>query len=188
MNQLLALARAEVGSASLQHEPCNLVALMVTVVQEVLPLASAKNTDLGYEGAEEDDPGVWVMGNPTLLQEMMSNLITNAIHYSPSTPERPAVVTARVLPDRLSSRVVLQVEDNGPGIGAEEKELVLQPFYRALGNEADGSGLGLPIVQEIAAQHGGELLILDAHPGKKPPGTCMTVRLATIEAPASNEA
>ena len=188
VNQLLALARAEVGSASLQHEPCNLVALMVTVVQEVLPLASAKNTDLGYEGAEEDDPGVWVMGNPTLLQEMMSNLITNAIHYSPSTPERPAVVTARVLPDRFSAHVVLQVEDNGPGIGAQEKELVLQPFYRALGNEADGSGLGLPIVQEIAAQHGGELLILDAHPGKKPPGTCMTVRLATIEAPASEEA
>ncbi len=86
VNQLLALARAEVGSASLQHEPCNLVALMVTVVQEVLPLASAKNTDLGYEGAEEDDPGVWVMGNPTLLQEMMSNLITNAIHYSLHRP------------------------------------------------------------------------------------------------------
>ncbi len=55
--------------------------------------------------------------------------------------------------------MVLQVEDNGPGIGAEEKSWCLQPFYRALGNEADGSGLGLPIVQEIAAQHGGELLI-----------------------------
>ncbi len=84
--------------------------------------------------------------------------------------------------------VVLQVEDNGPGIGAERKELVLQPFYRALGNEADGSGLGLPIVHRDCGPAWGWLLILDAHPGKKPPGTCITVRLATIEAPASNEA
>lgn len=184
VNQLLALARAEGGSISLQRQPCNLVALMVAVVQDVLPLALAKNTDLGYEGAEEDDAGVWVLGNPTLLQELMSNLITNAIHYSPSTPERPAMVTARVLPDRLSTTVVLQVEDNGPGIADEEKELVLQPFYRVLGNEADGSGLGLPIVQEIAAQHGGTLFVQDAHPGRKPPGTCMSVRLPVCDTPA----
>ncbi len=187
VNQLLALARAEVGSASLQHEPCNLVALMVTVVQEVLPLASAKNTDLGYEGAEEDDPGVWVMGNPTLLQEMMRNLITNAIHYSPSTPERPAVVTARVLPDRFSAHVVLQVEDNGPGM-VPRKELVLQPFYRALGNEADGSGLGLPIVQEIAAQHGAEVVLEDAQPQRHPPGALFTVRFRAMRSAISLQA
>lgn len=184
VNQLLALARAEGGSASLQRQPCNLVALMVAVMQDVLPLALAKNTDLGYEGADEEAAGVWVLGNPTLLQELMSNLIANAIHYSPSTPEHQAVVTARVLPSPLGHHVVLQVEDNGPGIADEEKHLVLQPFYRVLGNEADGSGLGLPIVQEIAVQHGGTLFVQDAHPGRKPPGVCMSVRLPVCDAPA----
>ncbi len=181
VNQLLALARAEGAGSSLQRQPCNLVALVIAVMQDILPLALAQQADLGYEGAQEDDEGVWITGNPTLLQELISNLLTNAIHYSPSSAERPAVVTARVLPDPFNASVVLQVEDNGPGIAEEEKPLVLQPFYRTLGNEADGSGLGLPIVQEIARQHGAELVILDAHPSRKPPGTCMTVRFAVLQ-------
>jgi len=71
---------------------------------------------------------------------------------------------------------VLQVEDSGPGIPADERELVFQPFYRALGTEADGSGLGLPIVLEIARQHRAEVSVTDARPGQKPPGACFTVR------------
>jgi len=58
-----------------------------------------------------------------------------------------------VLIDPFSKVLVLQVEDSGPGMPVAERELVFQPFYRALGNEADGSGLGLPIVLEIARQH-----------------------------------
>ena len=70
--------------------------------------------------------------------------------------------------------VVLQVEDNGPGIPESERELVFQPFYRVLGNEADGSGLGLPIVLEIARQHGATVRLEDAHPGQQPPGTLVS--------------
>ena len=61
-----------------------------------------------------------------------------------------------VLVDRFSGVQVVQVEDNGPGIPVNERGLVLQPFYRALGTNVDGSGLGLAIVQEIARRHGGD--------------------------------
>lgn len=71
---------------------------------------------------------------------------------------------------------MLQVEDSGPGVPEAERELVFQPFYRALGTEADGSGLGLPIVLEIARQHGAEVSLDDAHPGQTPPGALFTVR------------
>jgi two-component system sensor histidine kinase TctE len=81
------------------------------------------------------------------------NLVDNAINYTPSTAEKPGVVTARVLADTFGQVLMLQVEDSGPGVPEAERELVFQPFYRALGSEADGSGLGLPIVMEIAAKH-----------------------------------
>jgi two-component system sensor histidine kinase TctE len=70
----------------------------------------------------------------------------------------------------------LQVEDSGPGVALNEQELVFQPFYRALGNEADGSGLGLPIVLEIARQHRASVRLSDSRPGHTPPGACFTVR------------
>jgi two-component system sensor histidine kinase TctE len=53
---------------------------------------------------------------------------------------------------------------------------VFQPFYRALGTNVDGSGLGLPIVLEIARQHLAVIEVEDAHPGHTPPGTRVTVR------------
>jgi two-component system sensor histidine kinase TctE len=74
--------------------------------------------------------------------------------------------------------LMLQVEDSGPGVPESERELVFQPFYRALGSEADGSGLGLPIVLEIARKHGAEVALEDAHPGQQPPGALFSVRFA----------
>jgi two-component system sensor histidine kinase TctE len=61
-------------------------------------------------------------------------------------------------------------------VALTERELVFQPFYRALGNEADGSGLGLPIVLEIARQHRASVALTDSHPDRMPPGACFTVR------------
>jgi two-component system sensor histidine kinase TctE len=72
----------------------------------------------------------------------------------------------------------LQVEDSGPGIAPAERELVFQPFYRSLGNEADGSGLGLPIVLEIAQHHRAIVTVEDARPGHSPPGARFNVRFA----------
>jgi two-component system sensor histidine kinase TctE len=146
------------------------------VLLDCFSRAADKGIDLGYDGAEADAPGVMIKGNPTLLKEMVRNLVENAIHYTPSTPQRPGVVTLRVLVDPYSKVLVLQVEDNGPGILPAERELVFQPFYRALGTDVDGSGLGLPIVREIAQRHGATVVVDAAHPGQTPPGACFTVR------------
>jgi two-component system, OmpR family, sensor histidine kinase TctE len=176
VNQLLSLARAEGGGANLPLQSCDMVRLASEVLQDCLPRAMDKGLDLGFEGVKADTPGVQVQGNSTLLKEMLRNLVENAIHYTPNTPERQGVITLRVLVDPYSRALVIQVEDNGPGIPLPERELVFQPFYRALGTNVDGSGLGLPIVKEIAQQHGATVSIDAAHPGQTPPGACFTLR------------
>ncbi|MET3913675.1 two-component system sensor histidine kinase TctE [Variovorax sp. OAS795] len=176
VNQLLSLARAESTGAGTGRQPCDLARLTIEVVREAVPRAIEKRIDLGYDGAEAGAPGVVLEGNPTLLKELVRNLLDNAINYTPSTAERPGVITARVLADPFGHVVLLQVEDNGPGIAESDRELVFEPFYRVLGNEADGSGLGLPIVREIANQHHAQVKLEDAHPGRQPPGARFTVR------------
>ena len=104
----------------------------------------------------------------------MRNLVDNAINYTPAHGQ----VTLRLLVDPFSGILVLIVEDSGPGIPESERELVFQPFYRALGTNVDGSGLGLAIVLELAQQHGASITIEDAdlpgHP--QSPGPRVTLR------------
>jgi two-component system sensor histidine kinase TctE len=178
VNQLLALARAESSGTVMSQQSCNLVKLTMDVIRDCVPRAMDKHIDVGYEGAEPGEEDVTLMGNPTLLKEMVRNLMDNAINYTPSSIDKPGMITARVLKDPFSKVLVVQVEDSGPGIPASERELVFQPFYRALGTEADGSGLGLPIVLEIARQHHASITLEDSRPGQSPPGTCFTVRFA----------
>lgn len=181
VNQLLALARAESSGAVLSHQSCDLARLTMEVIRDCLPRAMDKQIDLGYEGAQPGTPGTTLQGNATLLKEMVRNLVDNAINYTPSQADKPGFITARVLVDPFSKALVLQVEDSGIGIAPAEKDLVFQPFYRALGNEADGSGLGLPIVLEIARQHHAEVTLEDSRPGQTPAGTCFTVRFAAVD-------
>ena len=181
VNQLLALARAEGGAGALAWQPCDLARLTVEVVREAVPRAIEKRIDLGYDGVEPGAPGVMLEGNATLLKELVRNLVDNAIAYTPSSPDRPGVITARVLADPFGHIVLLQVEDSGPGIAESARELVFEPFYRVLGNEADGSGLGLPIVREIARQHLATVTLEDAHPGVQSPGALFSVRFDTAK-------
>ena len=186
VNQLLALARAESSGAAMTRQPCDLAALTMEVVQDCVPRAMEKRIDLGLEGSQPGSAGVMLNGNPTLLQELIRNLMDNAINYTPSTAEKPGVITVRVLADRFGKALVLQVEDSGPGISTAERELVFQPFYRALGTEADGSGLGLPIVLEIAHQHHATVTVEDTRPGQPSPGALFSVRFLAqaVETPA----
>ncbi|MDO5693389.1 MAG: sensor histidine kinase N-terminal domain-containing protein [Pseudomonadota bacterium] len=180
VNQLLALARAEAGGAVMAQQPCDMARLIIDVVREAVPHAMHQRIDLGYDGPEPGAPELTLRGNPTLLKEMVRNLVENAIHYTPSTEQVPGVVTVRLRVEPFSHALAVQVEDNGPGIPAIERLAVFQPFYRALGTNVHGSGLGLPIVQEIAAQHRAEVSVDDAHPGQQPPGACFTVRFAAL--------
>ncbi len=130
-------------------------------------------------------PARCVMGQPTLVRELVRNLVDNALQYTPAG----GTVTARVMDDPFGQVVVLQVEDTGPGIPEAERALVLQPFYRALGTQVDGSGLGLAIVSEIVQQHGAEMTMADARPRGSAaaqgqgPGTLFTVRFLLSRRP-----
>jgi len=96
------------------------------------------------------------------------NLVDNALRYS----GRPAAVMLRL--DARGGQVELRVEDSGPGIPPDERERVLQRFYRRLGNGSDGSGLGLSIVQRVVDRFGGSLELAEsAGLG----GLCAMVRL-----------
>ena len=185
VNQLLSLARAE-GAGAIDLQSCDMEALVSEVLNDSLPRAMEKGLDLGYDGVDHQTKRRFlkVQGNPTLLKEMVRNLVDNAIHYTPSSEERPGVITVRLLVDPYSQALAVQVEDNGPGISVAERERIFEPFYRALGSNVDGSGLGLPIVREIAQRHGAAVSVDIAHPGQTPPGACFTIRFAPIHKPS----
>jgi two-component system sensor histidine kinase TctE len=153
-------------------------------VRDWVQAALAKQMDLGYEGPDETGEPIQVEGNPVMLREMLSNLIDNAIRYTPPGGR----VTVRVRVDRTHDAqqqrwVHIEVEDTGLGIPAAERERVVERFYRILGREGDGSGLGLAIVREIATMHGGTLT-LDDHVYQQSPrlaGTLVRVSLRMLE-------
>ena len=181
VNQLLALARAETTGRSLAKQRVDLVHIVSEVMADSVPRALEKKIDLGYDGPAAGETASQLEGNPTLLKELVRNLLDNAINYTPEKGQ----VTLRLLTDRFSGVLMLLVEDSGPGIPESERELVLQPFYRALGTNVDGSGLGLAIVLEIATQHDATVSIEDAHlPGHpQSPGTRVTVRFVGMDRP-----
>jgi len=165
VNQLLLMANAETRSA-LALAPVDLQAVAREQTQHWVPHAMATGLDLGFEGPETALP---IRGSALLLAELLNNLIDNALRYTPAGGH----VTVRV--QRRGERIVLEVEDSGPGIPAHERERVFDRFYRVLGTSADGSGLGLAIVREIAQQHGAQVAIAD-DPGPPPaPGTLIRV-------------
>jgi two-component system, OmpR family, sensor histidine kinase TctE len=181
VNQLLAMARAEDANEARRVQPFNLAALATEVVHDFVPRALAKGLDLGFEGpGAKDAAAPRVVGEAVLVRELIRNLVDNAVQYTPGG----GTVTVRLLPDPYGHVAVLQVEDNGPGIPEAERELVFQPFYRALGTEVDGSGLGLAIVREIAERHGGTVTIEVTNPKAVSPGTRFTVRLPTAPNPS----
>jgi two-component system sensor histidine kinase TctE len=179
VNQLLALARAETTGRSLAKQQVDLVHIASEVMADSVPRTLEKKIDLGYDGPAAGEQHTKVVGNATLLKELVRNLLDNAINYTPEGGQ----VTLRLLADPFSDLLVLIVEDSGPGIPASERELVFEPFYRALGTNVDGSGLGLAIVQEIASQHDATITIEDAalvsHP--QTPGTRIAVRFSGID-------
>jgi two-component system sensor histidine kinase TctE len=159
VNQLLALARAEnQPQAGAAHMPVDLAELARSAVRDWVPASFNYRIDLGFEapGDSMDETGeVAINGNPTMLREMLSNLIDNALRYTPAG----GAVTVRVR--RTEDEGIVEVEDTGPGIPKTERAHVFERFYRILGSSAEGSGLGLAIVREVAQQHDAEIVLLN---------------------------
>jgi two-component system sensor histidine kinase TctE len=146
-NQLLALARAESGHPlAPQFRPVDLAAIIDDLVDEWVKAADQKAIDLGFDRRE-----AWMLGDPFMLRELIANLLDNAICYT----QAGGHVTVRC--GARGGQVFLEVEDNGPGIPAAERERALDRFYRVPGSAGSGSGLGLAIANDIAKAHGGAL-------------------------------
>ena len=156
LHQLLAYARAESpDTAAAGDAPVALDGLAEAAASDFLDAALAKEIDLGFDIAPAVVPGVrW------MLQEALANLVDNAIRYAP----RGGIVTVRCGCDTHSGRPFVEVQDNGPGIGAAQRTRVFERFYRIPGTPGDGCGLGLPIVQEIARRHGADVTLHPVEP------------------------
>jgi len=153
-NRLLTLARVEHGGAGGAPARVALADVARQVGLELALPAVQKDIDLALEA--DDDGATTVSGQALLLHELASNLVDNAIRYTP----RGGTVLLSVR--RSGEHVVLAVQDSGPGIDPAEYDKVFMPFYRAgaaLESNPGGTGLGLAIVRDIATVHGAALAL-----------------------------
>lgn len=147
--QLLTLVRAESAGTTSVNVAVDLRALCETVAHDVIPHALARELEFSLEGAEG---AVTVTGDPTLIGELIRNLLDNAFKYTP----RRGTVILTIGADPAS----IWVDDSGPGVPLSEHSRIFAPFARVAQTDADtgapisGTGLGLAIVREVAEAHG----------------------------------
>jgi len=173
--QLLTLARTEPGVDAAERPEANvdLASAAREAITELAPLAAEKSIDLGLS----ESGAAIVRGDAEVLRTLLSNLIDNAVRYTPRGGR--VDVAAQMEGDR----VTLSVRDNGPGIAPAERARVFDRFYRGQpgavpgesGKSASlrGSGLGLAIVKSIADRHGAEIALGEGLDGT---GLGVTVR------------
>ncbi len=151
VQQLLTLARSEPRLEQANFVTVDLSALAQEVAQDFMPLAEAHQTDLQLDV----EPHILVSGRQADLRILISNLVDNAIRYTPDAGQ------VRICVSREAEQAVLRVMDSGIGIPEHERERVFDRFYRREGTEVTGSGLGLAIVRNIAEAHHAELGLSD---------------------------
>ncbi len=165
LTQLLALARVQ--SAPLApNSSVSVLHIYRRVLEDLMPLAEAKHIDIGV--VEVKDAHVFV-GELDLIA-VVKNLVDNSIRYTPEGGRIDLGLTIK------SPYAILQIKDSGPGIPIIERERVFDPFYRVLGNDEIGSGLGLSIVKTITDRIGAELHLGFADEETQS-GLCVTVEM-----------
>lgn len=167
-NALLRIARLETRGNAADMKPVSLDALVTDACE--LYEALAEDKDQSFEQSLQ--AGVMIEGDRDLLFQMVSNLIDNAIKY---TPEH-GVIGVAVRKEGAES--VFEVRDSGIGIPDTEKDQVFQRFYRVgKSRSLPGNGLGLSLVSAVAEIHQGRIVLSDTRPGDTPPGLTVTVRM-----------
>ncbi len=154
---LLHLAQVDTGSARARFVKVDLKKLCQTLAEVYEPSAT-ENAQVFVVNVTNDN--VQVMGDRTLLGQVLANLIENALHHTPSGAHIALSL------DRQGSDVRLMVADNGPGIPYDEREKVLQRLYRLdRSRHTPGNGLGLSLVDAVVRVHGARLSLEDNEPG-----------------------
>ncbi|PUA17781.1 ATP-binding protein [Glaciimonas sp. PCH181] len=171
LEQLLTLARSQNTGYS-HTTTLSVQKVLRRIMEDTLPLAEAKKIDIGVDAdtdAKADSEAILVAPEVDVIT-LIRNLLDNAIRYTPIG----GTINVRVRTG--NSVVTIEVEDTGPGISVAERERVFDPFYRILGNDEDGSGLGLSIVKSIVMRLQGtvELRNASSHP---PFGLKVIIRL-----------
>jgi two-component system, OmpR family, sensor kinase len=167
VDQLLTLARVEPEALASRAVDCDLTELAKDVIVARAPVAAAKGVDLGLAHAE----AATVHGDPASLTILLSNLVDNALRYTPAGGRVDVAVEGGDAP-------ACSVADTGPGIPPEERERVFDRFYRGDATPEAGSGLGLSIVKRIAAAHRASV---ELEPPASGSGLVVTVRFPAVD-------
>ena len=146
IDQLLNFARVQ-GAAPAVSQRLDLNQLVRSAIEDVLPMAQAKNVDLGCPRIDD----ATIEGDPLHARVLVRNAVDNAVRYTPSGGSVDVSLLAE------GSEVCLVVEDTGPGIAREDLKRVFEPFVRVLGSDQSGSGLGLAIARTAAQALGGRI-------------------------------
>ena len=179
VDDLLDVSRVTRGQVQMEREPVDLKTVVNNAVEQARPLIEARHHDLFMHLAADT---AWVSGDRTRLTQAVSNLLNNAAKY---TQQHGRIeLDLRI----LDGWATLAVRDNGSGIAPGLLPHVFELFTqgeRTPDRAQGGLGLGLALVQSIAAHHGGTV---EAESGGAGQGSCFTLRLPTIEAPALHAA
>jgi PAS domain S-box-containing protein len=172
VEDLLEHSRFERGVIPLRQKEIDLRLPIIDVIRLQEPEADAKQIQLSYRVAEQP---VMAMVDPGRMIQVFTNLITNAINYTPDGGQVNIDCHSEINPESGAAMVVVRVRDSGIGILPDLLLNIFRPFYR--GNEhTNGTGLGLSIAKEIVEMHGGTISV-ESEVDK---GSCFTVRLALI--------
>jgi two-component system phosphate regulon sensor histidine kinase PhoR len=150
IEDLLVISELESGRVQLHRQSVRLSSIVEKVFEDFKTRAASRRIELLDHTA-----GMVVFGDPARLEQVLGNLIENAIKYGRA--DGPIIVGARSLE---SGEVEVSVQDNGPGIPAESLERLFERFYRvdkARSREQGGTGLGLSIVKHLVQSHGGRV-------------------------------
>jgi two-component system OmpR family sensor kinase len=168
VEQLMTLARVEPEAMAQRRTASDLVAIAKDAIVARAALAADKGIDLGLAKAT---PAI-VMGDPTSLGILLSNLLDNALRYTPRAGRIDVTI------DADANGAALIVADTGPGIPEEARERVFDRFYRGDDVATTGSGLGLSIVKRIVDAHGASIELGVPAEGN---GLVVTVRFARVQ-------
>ncbi|MEZ5329288.1 MAG: ATP-binding protein [Verrucomicrobiales bacterium] len=155
VSSLLLLSRADAGQLNLTRERIDVSSNFAAICEDAEILADAANITL----KSDIEPGLTIMGDRALLQQVFQNLISNAVKYNKPTGS----IICRLSRDDSAGNAVFDFENTGDSIPEEDKEKIFRRFHRAdaaRGRDIDGFGLGLNLALEIARAHSGTLVLM----------------------------